>query len=675
MQTNLFQVNPTEARIKELQEQIRYHNDQYYNKDNPQISDAEYDKLFQELKQLEEDNPQFITPDSPTQKVGAEPSSNLKQVIHENRLYSLANATSSKDLKNWEKRIRRAAKLDEEKIIDYVCELKIDGIAVALTYKNGKFIQGATRGDGKVGEDITPNLQTISSIPETIDTKELQVRGEVFLPYKTFEKLNQEKEKNGENLFANPRNAAGGSLRQLDPEITRQRQLEMFAYAGILPENANIYTHFEMLQLLEDNGFKVNKYRAKVDSIDNVIKFCEEWEEKRLNLDYATDGIVIKVNDIKLQQELGFTSHSPRWAIAYKYPEETAETELKDIEINVSRTGALNPTAVLRPVRIAGSTVSRASLYNFDEIERLDIRVGDKVIVKKAAEIIPKVVKVVEKETRSADSKPYVPPTECPICGGPVVKEENGVALYCKNFENCISQTREKLYYWVSKDGMDIDGVGESLVDELVANAMINNPSDLYTLTYEDLAKLPRKKEKSINNILNAIEESKKQPFERVLASLGIRFVGRETAELLATSFYSIEELKEARFEEISAINGIGDRIAESVKTFLSSEKALQEINTLKELGINFKKTGQKAPEESKILSGKTFVLTGTLTELTREDAKEIIKKLGGKVSSSVSKKTDYVLAGEKAGSKLTKANELGVNVLSEQDFLNLTSQ
>ena len=672
MTQNLFTTH--EKRIKELREEIKRHNDLYYNQDNPEISDAEYDALFKELVALEKSFPNLITKDSPTQTVGAKIQEGFKNVVHKNRLYSLANATSQADLINWENKIKKLLKFDTDNVIEYVCELKIDGIALALTYKSGEFFMGATRGDGKVGEDITANLKTIKSIPTNVNIDFIELRGEVYMPKSTFEKLNEEREQSGEQLFANPRNAAGGSLRQLNSNITAKRGLEVFIYTGILPDNSDnkITDHLSMLNYLKKLGFVVNPELRKVSGIQGVIDYCNEWEEKRHQLPYATDGIVVKVNDINLQKALGFTSHSPRWAIAFKYPEETAETIIKKIEINVGRTGTLNPTAILEPVRLAGSTVSKATLHNADEIARLDIREGDKVLVKKAAEIIPKVIKVVDTSNRPANSKPFEYPTVCPFCGSKVIRNEGEAAYYCSNPTSCSNQIKEKMIYWVSKDAMDIDGLGESLVSKMVDLKILQDPSDLYKLTYKDLSAIERMGEKSINNIITAIYDSKSRPFSRLLAGLGIRFVGKETAEILANSFNDISEIQNASLEKLSSIDGIGNKIAQSILDYFSNKQNQNLIEELKKHGLNLKNTGQFTQTGTKILSGKTFVLTGTLDSMERSKAAEIIKSLGGKVSSSVSGNTSYVLAGDKAGSKLVKAKELGIPILSENEFLEL---
>ena len=675
MNRNLF--SSVEDEINKLRAEIKKHNELYYTKDTPEITDAEYDTLFRKLLELEKDYPNLVTADSPTQQVGARTLKEFKQVEHKNRLYSLDNATSDEALKKWEEKIKRFLKLDTETVIEYVCELKIDGIAIALTYDNNQFSLGATRGDGKIGEDITINLKTVKSIPEKIPAESIETRGEIYLPVPTFEKINKEREAAGEQLFANPRNAAGGSLRQLDPEVTRKRQLEAFIYTGIYPDNTdkNISSHFKMLKHLKELGFKVNPEHRKVTGIQGVIDYCTEWEPKRHELPYATDGVVVKVDDFKMQKQLGFTSHSPRWAIAYKFPEETAETTIKQIDINVSRTGALNPIAILEPVRIAGSTVSRATLHNADEIARLDVRVGDKVLIKKAAEIIPKIIRVVDTTLRSTDSKPFKFPEQCPFCGTEVIKRDGEVALYCPNTESCINQVKERLAHWVSKDAMDMDGIGESLIEQMVEKKLISQPTDLYNLKYEDIAKLDRMGDKSIKNVLNAIEKSKQQPLARVLVALGIRFVGKETALLIVNKYNDINSLRNSSIEELSAIEGIGEKTAQSIHDYFNEPENITIIDKLENAGIQLKSDGQNQPSYIKILDGKTFVLTGTLSSMERGEASEKIRLLGGKISSSVSKKTDFVVAGEKAGSKLTKALSLGVNILTEQAFIKLINK
>jgi DNA ligase (NAD+) len=655
-------------RIDELRKEIKRHNHLYYIENNTEIDDAEYDRLFRELKELENRYPEKITDDSPTQTVGAEITKEFKPIEHKVRLYSLSNATSEEDLIKWEERIRKNLKVDKNSPLEYVCELKIDGIAIALSYESGKLITGATRGDGKTGEDITPNIRTIKSIPAKIDIDSLEVRGEVYMPRSEFEKLNKQREKENKPLFANPRNAAGGSLRHLNPEITRNRNLEMFVYSGIMPDEVEqeIHTHYEMLLELKTMGFKVNPDFKKVNNIEEVIEYCRAWEDKRNNLDYATDGVVIKVNQFELQEKLGFTSHSPRWAIAYKYPEETAITTLKQIELNVTRTGAIVPVAILEPVQLAGSVVKRASLHNADEIARLDVREGDKVVVKKAAEIIPKVVRV---ESHAADSVTFRFPDRCPGCGSKTIRHNDDVNYYCSEPKKCTSVLKEWLAYWVSKDAMDIDGVGEKLINTFVDRGLVHSPSDIYEINYDNLAKLDRMKDKSINNILNAIEDSKNRGFSRLIAALGIKFVGKETAELLASKFNSIDELQKATEQEIYSIEGIGEKIARSIVEYFHDEENKTLIGKLGDLGLPLKNDGQKQAISNKILSDKTFVFTGKLTTINRSEVKDMVKNLGGKVLSSISSKTDFLVAGENPGSKFDKAQNLGVKVLTEEEF------
>ncbi|MEI7475646.1 MAG: NAD-dependent DNA ligase LigA [bacterium] len=671
MQFNLF--SSIENKIKDLRDQINHHNYLYYLKDVPEISDAEYDLLFKELKELESQYPQFITQDSPTQRVGETVSTGFTPYKHQFRMYSLDNSNNDDELKQWHERTLK--NFSNNHNIELVCELKIDGLAISLTYENGFFTRGTTRGNGIVGEDITTNLKTIKSIPLKLHgdkfPKLMEVRGEIFMPKSSFEKLNEVRRLNNEQEFANPRNAASGSVRQLDPKITAERELSMFSYAVEFGDDnfEKPKTHFDLLKLLKDYGFKVNATSKKCKNIEEALSFCKEWEEKRFELDYATDGAVIKINDISKQNELGFTSRAPRWATAYKFPPEELKTQLLDIEINVGRTGAVTPVAVLKPVKLAGSVVARASLHNFDEIQRLDVRIGDVVTVKKAAEIIPKVINV-DKTQRSEDSIPFIYPDKCPACQTPLEKREGEVNHYCPNFTGCPSQIKGWLQYWVSKDALDIDGIGESLVAQFFDCELIKDPSDLYGLTFESLISLDRMAEKSANNIINSINESKNRPLARLINGLGIRFVGKETAGILAQHFHSIDNLKNAQIEELSAVDGIGDKIASSIKEYFENPKNIEFIKKLKSHNL---KTEEAIEEQGeKPLAGMTFVFTGSLTSLDRTKAQEMVKKLGAKATSSVSKKTTYLVAGDDPGSKYDKAVTLGVEVLSEEKFKNL---
>ena len=654
-----------QERIEFLKDEINKSNYRYYVEDNPYLSDFEYDQMFAELKELENKYPVFKTPDSPTQRVGSV-SEKFFQHTHKYRLYSLDNTYNEEELKRWYERVCK----EYNKELELVCELKIDGLAIALTYNEGLFALGVTRGDGVTGEEITQNLKTIKAIPlKLFEPKSLEVRGEIYMPKSSFEKLNEEALASGDKVFANPRNAASGSLRQLDSSITAKRDLSMFTYTGIFEnsEDKQIKTHYDGMMYLKKLGFKVNPNIRLVKNIQGAIDYCNEWATKRFDLDYATDGVVIKVNDFSIQKDLGYTSRAPKWATAFKFPPEEVSTKLLDIELNTGKTGIITPVAILEPVQLAGSTVARASLHNFDEIRRLDIRIGDIVLVKKAAEIIPKVVKVMD--TAIHKSLPeYQIPDKCPACGGPLIEKEGEVGLYCEN-PNCSRLMCAKIEYWVSKEAMDIDYIGPSVIQQLYDKKFISNPVDLYRLTMQDFMQLDLVKEKSASNMYTSVQNSKSRPLNRLLTALGIRHVGKETAEILAGEFGSIDALGKATLEELSTIEGIGDIIAKSIYDYFRDENNLKMLEDLKQLGLN----PSSAPKaKSDILAGKTFVLTGTLQNMTRDEASSVIKSHGGKTSSSVSKKTSYVLAGENAGSKLDKAKDLGVIILTEDDFLEM---
>ena len=654
-----------QERIEFLKDEINKSNYRYYVEDNPYLSDFEYDQMFAELKELENKYPVFKTPDSPTQRVGSV-SEKFFQHTHKYRLYSLDNTYNEEELKRWYERVCK----EYNKELELVCELKIDGLAIALTYNEGLFALGVTRGDGVTGEEITQNLKTIKAIPlKLFEPKSLEVRGEIYMPKSSFEKLNEEALASGDKVFANPRNAASGSLRQLDSSITAKRDLSMFTYTGIFEnsEDKQIKTHYDGMMYLKKLGFKVNPNIRLVKNIQGAIDYCNEWATKRFDLDYATDGVVIKVNDFAIQKDLGYTSRAPKWATAFKFPPEEVSTKLLDIELNTGKTGIITPVAILEPVQLAGSTVARASLHNFDEIRRLDIRIGDTVLVKKAAEIIPKVVKVMD--TAIHKSLPeYQIPDKCPACGGPLIEKEGEVGLYCEN-PNCSRLMCAKIEYWVSKEAMDIDYIGPSVIQQLYDKKFISNPVDLYRLTMQDFMQLDLVKEKSASNMYTSVQNSKSRPLNRLLTALGIRHVGKETAEILAGEFGSIDALGKATLEELSTIEGIGDIIAKSIYDYFRDENNLKMLEDLKQLGLN----PSSAPKaKSDILAGKTFVLTGTLQNMTRDEASSVIKSHGGKTSSSVSKKTSYVLAGENAGSKLDKAKDLGVIILTEDDFLEM---
>ena len=654
-----------EERIQYLKDEINKSNYKYYVEENPYLSDFDYDKMFAELKELEEKYPLLKTPDSPTQRVGSV-SEKFFSHTHKYRLYSLDNTYSAEELKKWYERVCK----EYNKKLQLVCELKIDGLAIALTYGKGLFTLGVTRGDGVTGENITPNLKTIKAIPlKLFEPKTLEVRGEIYMPKTSFEKLNEESLAKGEKVFANPRNAASGSLRQLDSKITAKRDLSMFTYTGIFEdaEDKNIKTHYDGMMYLKKLGFKVNPNIRLVDDIQGAIDYCNEWATKRFDLNYATDGVVIKVNDFAIQKDLGFTARAPKWATAFKFPPEEVATKVLDIEVNTGKTGIVTPVAILEPVQLAGSTVARASLHNFDEIKRLDIRIGDTVLIKKAAEIIPKVVKVMDTDIH--ESLPVVkPPKICPSCGAKLVERCGEVGLYCQN-PDCGSLMCAKIEFWASKDAMDIDNVGPSLIQQLYDKKFISNPVDLYRLTMQDLMQLDLVKEKSAMNIYTSIQESKTKPLNRLLTALGIRHVGKETADILSGEFATLDDIKNADIERLANIEGIGGIIAQSIYDFFHEERNVKMIEELKELGVN---PVSKVKPKSDKLAGKTFVLTGTLQNMTRDEASAIIKSHGGKTSSSVSKKTSYVLAGENAGSKLDKAQNLGVIILTEDDFLEM---
>lgn len=654
-----------EERIQYLKDEINKSNYKYYVEENPYLSDFDYDKMFTELKELEEKYPLLKTPDSPTQRVGSV-SEKFFSHTHKYRLYSLDNTYSAEELKKWYERVCK----EYNKKLQLVCELKIDGLAIALTYDKGLFTLGVTRGDGVTGENITPNLKTIKAIPlKLFEPKTLEVRGEIYMPKTSFEKLNEESLAKGEKVFANPRNAASGSLRQLDSKITAKRDLSMFTYTGIFEdaEDKNIKTHYDGMMYLKKLGFKVNPNIRLVNDIQGAIDYCNEWATKRFDLNYATDGVVIKVNDFSIQKDLGFTARAPKWATAFKFPPEEVATKVLDIEVNTGKTGIVTPVAILEPVQLAGSTVARASLHNFDEIKRLDIRIGDTVLIKKAAEIIPKVVKVMDTDIH--ESLPVVkPPKICPSCGAKLVERCGEVGLYCQN-PDCGSLMCAKIEFWASKDAMDIDNVGPSLIQQLYDKKFISNPVDLYRLTMQDLMQLDLVKEKSAMNIYTSIQESKTKPLNRLLTALGIRHVGKETADILSGEFATLDDIKNADVEQLANIEGIGGIIAQSIYDFFHEERNVKMIEELKELGVN---PVSKVKPKSDKLAGKTFVLTGTLQNMTRDETSAIIKSHGGKTSSSVSKKTSYVLAGENAGSKLDKAQNLGVIILTEDDFLEM---
>jgi DNA ligase (NAD+) len=648
-------------RIEELTKLLNYYNYMYYVENNPVISDYEYDQLYKELVELEEKYPQYRLPDSPTLKVGGEVLEGFRTVEHKIPMLSMDNTYSEEELIEFDKKIKRMADVKE---VDYVVELKFDGVAVSLHYENGNFILGVTRGDGFKGDDITENLKTIKTLPLSINYKDsIEVRGEVYMRKDDFEKLNEEKKEKGEELFANPRNATAGSLKLLDPKIVARRNLQIFIYYGFL--NNGPRTHWETLNFLKDIGFPVCPYRKLCRDIKEVIEYCNSWEEKRFSLPYNIDGMVVKVNSLDLQRTLGTTTKSPRWAVAYKFPPEQVSTIVKDVIIQVGRTGTLTPVAILEPVRVSGTIVSRATLHNFDEIKRLGVKIGDRVFVEKSGEIIPKVVKVI-KEARTGKERDIQIPEKCPVCGSNVIKDTEEVAIRCPNIR-CPAQVKERIIHFASRDAMDIEGLGEKWVNILVDRGLLSDYGDIYYLKYQDLIKLERMGEKSVSNLLEAIEKSKTRPFANLIYALGIRHVGVYASEILADEFNSIDELKNTNFERLSTIPGVGPIMAESIVEFFKNEENLKVIEKLRKAGVRMEK--EKVEEKKDILTGLTFVVTGTLKNYSRDEIHNYIKKLGGKVSNSVSKNTDYLICGESPGSKLEKARAIGVKVISEEEF------
>jgi len=660
-----------EKRIEELTKLIERHNRLYHEEDRPEISDQEYDQLVRELTALEENFPDLAQPDSPTKRVGGAPLPFFEKVVHKTPMLSLGNAFSEEDLRDFDRRVRQAVGNQE---VRYVCELKIDGLAVSLHYENGLFVKGATRGDGTTGEDITQNLRTIRSIPLRLSRPlSLEARGEAYMPKPAFEKLNKEREERGEPLFANPRNSAAGSLRQLDPKIAASRQLDTFIYSIGDLQGESVESHSEGLDLLESLGFKVNPERRTYSDIDEVITFINSWTQKRPSLPYEIDGMVIKVDSYAQQEELGFTAKSPRWAIAYKFPAEEAVTILEGIEVSVGRTGTVTPTALLKPVSLAGTTVKRASLHNEDIIREKGLLIGDHVVVKKAGDIIPEIVAVLP-ERRTGDETPFAMPTHCPECGSELVRLEDEVALRCIN-PMCPALIREGIIHFVSRTAMNIDGLGEKVVAQLYNDGIIHSVADLYYLHQQRdvLLEMERMGEKSVDNLLAAIEASKENSLERLLFGLGIRLVGAKAAKVLAEHFGHMDAIAQAQEEEFTLIDEIGPKMAASLYQYFRLPQAEAVIERLKAAGVNMAYKGVRVEGgENLPFSGKTIVVTGTLSVMSRQEAEETIARLGGKVTGSVSKKTDLVIAGEKAGSKLEKAEKLGVAVMDEAGFLQM---
>lgn len=649
--------------------EINRYNHEYHVLDEPSVPDAIYDEKFQQLLQLETDFPALVRNDSPTKRVGAEPLDQFYKVQHEIPMLSLGNAFNEQALHDFDRRVRNG--LNKEKVT-YVCELKIDGLAVSLMYENGQFVRGSTRGDGRTGEDITSNLRTVKSVPlSASELARFEVRGEAFMPHASFLRLNEVKEENEETPFANPRNAAAGSLRQLDPKIAASRNLDVFLYGyGVWELEENAYpTHSSRLEYMQELGFKVNQTWRKYNNIEDVIEFVKYWVTHRNDLDYEIDGIVIKVDNLQDQETLGFTARTPRWATAYKFPAAETVTTLKDVEVSVGRTGAITPTAVLEPVLIDGSTVSRATLHNQDQINALDIRLGDKVILKKAGDIIPKVVRVI-KEERTGDEATYTLPTDCPACHTALVHLEEEVALRCMN-PDCPAQLQEALIHFVSRNAMNIDGLGEKVIEQLFKKNLVTSIDDLYRLQREELLPLERMGEKSVSNLLNAIAVSKENSLEKLVFGLGIRFIGEKAALILAQAFKTMDKLRAATFDELVQIDEIGEKMADAVVQYFQKEEVLHLVSNLQDLGVNMTYQGNEVAtdEQDLLFKNQTIVLTGKMEYYTRQEAKQLIEKYGGSVTGSVSSKTDLVIAGEAAGSKYEKARTLGITIWNEATF------
>lgn len=659
-------MNDLANRVETLHRLLNQYNHEYYVMDNPSVPDSEYDKLLHELIHIEEEHPEFKTEDSPTVRVGGEAQATFNKVRHDTPMLSLANAFSEEDLRRFDARVRENAGK-----VEYMCELKIDGLAVSLKYENGRFVQGLTRGDGTIGEDITENLRTIRAIPLKIKKPlTFEVRGEAFMPKSSFERLNKEKEEAGEQAFANPRNAAAGSLRQLDSKLAAKRRLSIFLYSVNDFTNFHATSQSEALDELDELGFKTNQNRKRESDIEGVLEYIKYWTEKRQDLSYDIDGIVIKVNDLEEQEELGYTQKSPRWAIAYKFPAEEVVTTLHDIELSVGRTGVVTPTAVLEPVRVAGTTVSRASLHNEDLIHEKDIRIGDSVVIKKAGDIIPEVVRSLP-DRRPEGTETYHMPTHCPSCGHELVRLDGEVALRCIN-PKCPAQLVEGMIHFVSRQAMNIDGLGTKLIMQLYDNEIIKDVADLYYLTKDDLLPLERMGEKKADNLLNAIEASKENSFEHLLFGLGIRHLGVKASQVIAERFENMDRLFEVTEEELLEIHDIGDKLATSLITYLNNEDIIALIDKLRAKNVNMKYKGIRTSEieSDSEFNGLTVVLTGKLHNMTRTEASKWLEAHGAKTTSSVTKNTDLVIAGEDAGSKLTKAEKLGTEIWSEADFI-----
>ena len=653
-------------RVKELRKQLDYYAKLYYDEDNPAISDFEYDMMMNELKNLEKEFPNLIDKDSLTQKVGGTVKEGFEKVVHEVPLQSLQDIFSFEELEEFRERVKKAEEKYEIKDNKFVVETKIDGLSVSLEYKNGEFVRGATRGNGEVGEDVTENLKTIKNIPKKLkENINIIVRGEVFIGKKEFDEMNEEREVLGETLFANARNAAAGSLRQLDSKIAASRPLDIFIFNVQKIEDKNFNSHYEELLYLEKIGFNVNPVKIPCETIDESIKAIKKIGNDREKLSFGIDGAVIKVDNLELREKMGTTAKTPRWAIAYKYPPEKKETLLKDIICQVGRTGAITPMAILEPVKVAGSTISKTTLHNEDFIKEKDLKIGDTVVIQKAGDVIPEVVGV-NKKKRKGTEKDFEMPKVCPVCGAPAVREEGEAALRCTGIE-CPAKSLRNIIHFASREAMNIDGLGYKIIEQLIEKGLISNIADIYTLTLEDVASLKKNGTKFAQNLIDSIENSKQNDLYRLIAALGIRHVGVKGAKILAKKYKTMENLMKASLESLALVEDIGEITADSIYTFLKNDQTIDLINRLEKSGVNMKAIEDENADNR--FEGKTFVLTGSLEKYTRQEASDIIEKFGGKVSGSVSKKTSYVLAGEEAGSKLTKAQNLEIDIISEEQF------
>lgn len=662
---------------RELRDWLNYHSYRYYILNEPEVSDAEWDRRFHELLELETQYPDLATPDSPTQRVGAAPADFLPEYRHRQPMLSLGNAFNREDLIAFDQRIKRMLGMGPEEPIEYVGELKIDGLAVSLTYEEGRFSIGATRGDGTTGEEVTKNLRTIRTLPLTLQPGDhpvprlMEVRGEVFMTHAEFERVNAAREEEGQPLFANPRNAAAGGLRQLDPKLTAKRRLNIFCYELGYVENGHLQTHWEVLQSLQSWGFRINPHATLCPSIHELLEMAEKWEQERSRLDYEMDGIVVKVNSLSLRSELGQVARSPRWAVAYKYQPPQATTTIERIVVQVGRTGALTPVAVMEPVALGGVVVRRATLHNEDEIRRLDVRISDAVVIQRAGEVIPEVVEVL-KEKRPPGTEPFLMPAQCPVCGGDVERPEGEVVSRCINAA-CPAQLKERIRHFASRGAMDIEGMGPALVDQLVEKELVKDPADLYALTEELLIPLERMAKKSAENVIHALQASKDRPLDRLIFGLGIRHVGEHVAQLLSSRYGSLDVLANASEEEVAGMPGVGPTIAKSVYAFFQEPHNRTLLEKLKAAGVKMEADGGHIPTVTDSpLSGKCFVFTGTMETLKRDEAERLVMAHGGRAASSVSKATNYLVAGEKAGSKMAKAQQLGITVLTEAEFMEM---